>query len=93
MPVLHPCIQEAFAQAQITDHLQKVFARDAKFFVRLEDDAAPTTREARNRYMLVVVKRGAGVDYAEKEGSPCLPYGDIREDSHGMRWKEINPPP
>jgi hypothetical protein len=93
MPVLHPCIQEAFAQAQTTDHLQQVFARDAKFFVRLEDDAAPTTREARNRYMLVVVKRGAGVDYAEKEGSPYLPYGDIREDSRGMTWKEINPPP
>lgn len=92
MPALHPCIHNVFARAQITDHLQKVFTRDARFFARLED-AAPITREALFKYMLLVVRRGVGVDYAEKEGSPYLRFGDIRKDSRGRTWKEIHPPP
>ncbi|KAL2679301.1 hypothetical protein Neosp_010073 [[Neocosmospora] mangrovei] len=38
--------------------------------------------------MMVVVKRGFGVDYEEKEGSPLL-EDDIRRDAPGMTWKEI----
>jgi hypothetical protein len=89
MPVLHPCIQQVFAQACTADHLRKLFTQDAKFFVKLED-ATPLTVETVDKHMLVVVKRGAGVDYAEHEGSPYLPFGDIREYSPGMTWKEIH---
>jgi hypothetical protein len=89
MPVLHPCIQKIFAQAQATEHLREVFARDAKFFVRLSD-ATPMTLEAlQNHKLLAVVKRGVGVDYAEKEGSPYLPFGDVRKYSPGMTWRAI----
>lgn len=42
-----------------------------------------------DKEMLVVVKRGAGVDYAVKEGSPYLPRGDIRRDRPGETWEEI----
>ncbi|RMJ14400.1 hypothetical protein CDV36_005952 [Fusarium kuroshium] len=40
------------------------------------------------RGIMVVVKRGVGVDYQEKEGSPLLEK-DIRRDAPGMRWQEI----
>jgi hypothetical protein len=42
--------------------------------------------------MLVIVRRGAGVDYAEKEGSPYISIGDmadIREDWAGCTWDDI----
>ena len=67
MPVLHPCIQEVFAQACTTDNLRKLFTRDAKFFIKFED-ATPMTSEALWKHVLAVVKRGVGVDYAEKKG-------------------------
>ncbi|RTE83855.1 hypothetical protein BHE90_001617 [Fusarium euwallaceae] len=40
------------------------------------------------RGIMVVAKRGVGVDYQEKEGSPLLEK-DIRRDAPGMRWQEI----
>ncbi|KAM0692947.1 hypothetical protein Q7P36_007504 [Cladosporium allicinum] len=92
MPDLYPSIQESFALACTTDHLRKVFTRDARFFVKLEE-ARSMTLEALEKHMLTIVKRGVGVDYAEKEGSTYLPFGDIREYSPGMTWREINPPP
>jgi hypothetical protein len=89
MPVLHSCIPKVFARAQATEHLRQIFTRDAKFFVRLED-ATPMTLEAlEDHRLLAVVKRGVGVDYAEKEGSPYLPFGDVRQYSPGMTWREI----
>jgi len=39
--------------------------------------------------LMVVVKRGAGVSYAEKKGSPYLSIGDIRKDRRGETWKKI----
>ncbi|KAM6478330.1 hypothetical protein HDV62DRAFT_371405 [Trichoderma sp. SZMC 28011] len=39
--------------------------------------------------MLVVVKRGRGVDYEEKQGSPYVEEGDIREEFPGKTWAEI----
>ncbi|KAL7957458.1 hypothetical protein V8C34DRAFT_285669 [Trichoderma compactum] len=39
--------------------------------------------------MLVVVKRGRGVDYEEKQGSPYVAEGDIRELFPGKTWAEI----
>ena len=44
------------------------------------------------KYILVVVQRGADVDYAEKEGSPYISVGDmadIREDWEGKTWIDI----
>lgn len=43
---------------------------------------------ADRRGIMVVVKRGLGVDYEEKEGSPLLEK-DIRRDAPGMTWQEI----
>lgn len=39
--------------------------------------------------VLVVVKRGRGVDYEEKQGSSYLKAGDIRESFPGKTWAEI----
>ncbi|KAI0458494.1 hypothetical protein F5B21DRAFT_529006 [Xylaria acuta] len=44
----------------------------------------------RTKELMVVVRRGRGVDYQEKPGSPFLPtIGDIRRDCPGMTWAEI----
>jgi hypothetical protein len=91
VPLLHPCMQEIFTQAATKEHVQKPFTQDAKYFVELEE-ATPIAPETLESLMLVVVKRGVGVDYAEKEGSPFLSFGDIRKFSPGMTWKEIHPP-
>lgn len=37
---------------------------------------------------MVIVKCGAGVDYAEKDSSPYLSIGDIRQDFRLGTWKE-----
>jgi len=87
MPVLHPCIQKVFNQ------LREVFAPYERFLVKLEDATPIALEQFERRHFLVVVKRGVGVEYAEKEGSPYLPYGDMREDFPGMTWKEIRVPP
>jgi hypothetical protein len=89
MPVLDPCIPKVFAQAQANEHLRQVFTRDAKFFVKLEDATSMTLEALETHRLLAVVKRGVGVDYAEKEGSPYLPFGDVRKYSPGMTWREI----
>ena len=34
----------------------------------------------REKEVMVWVRRGEGVDYAKKQGSPYLPGGDIHED-------------
>jgi hypothetical protein len=47
---------------------------------------APGERE---KEMLVVVKRGRGADYEEKQASPYHAHGDIRSDLPTMTWKEI----
>lgn len=47
---------------------------------------APGERE---KELLVVVRRGAGVDYAEKNPTSMLPIGDIRDDSGARTWTEV----
>lgn len=46
--------------------------------------------DEKSKELMVVVRRGQGVDYQEKRQSPCLPMiGDIRQDCPGMTWAEI----
>ncbi|KAJ7724862.1 hypothetical protein B0H16DRAFT_1665957 [Mycena metata] len=53
------------------------------------EDAALMKHGEREKEVLVVVKRGRGVEYAEKPGLPYLEDGDIREKMPGKTWKEI----
>ncbi|KAI8664574.1 hypothetical protein NCS55_00966800 [Fusarium keratoplasticum] len=53
-----------------------------------EEDEALTKEGERGKEMMVVFKRGFGVDYEEKEGSPLL-KNDIRRNAPGMTWEEI----
>ncbi|KAF3057689.1 hypothetical protein CFAM422_012204 [Trichoderma lentiforme] len=54
-----------------------------------EEDARLMADGEIEKEMLVVVKRGRGVDYEEKQGSPYLEQGDIREELPGKTWAEI----
>ncbi|KAJ4188822.1 hypothetical protein FALCPG4_008497 [Fusarium falciforme] len=54
-----------------------------------EEDEALTKEGERGKEMMVVFKRGFGVDYEEKEGSPLL-ENDIRRNAPGMTWQEIH---
>lgn len=54
----------------------------------LEYDAALMGHGEREKELLVVARRGEGVDYTEKPGSPLLRV-DIRKDWPGMTWEEI----
>ncbi|KAK7398439.1 hypothetical protein QQX98_012190 [Neonectria punicea] len=53
-----------------------------------EEDETLTKEGERGKEMMVVFKRGFGVDYEEKEGSPFLKR-DIRRNAPGMTWQEI----
>lgn len=70
--------------------LTQVFTLDqtARTFGKAEDAMLMRPAEV-GKELLVVVKRGDWVDYAEKEGSPYLGSGDIRVEIFGMTWKEI----
>ncbi|OAA67921.1 hypothetical protein SPI_00116 [Niveomyces insectorum RCEF 264] len=52
------------------------------------EDAVLMQTGQREREMLVVAKRGQGVDYQEKENSPFLD-DDIRKEMSGMTWKQF----
>ncbi|WAO92255.1 Hypothetical protein NCS54_00975700 [Fusarium falciforme] len=54
-----------------------------------EEDEALTKEGERGKETMVVFKRGFGVDYEEKEGSPLL-ENDIRRNAPGMTWQEIH---
>ncbi|KAJ7747967.1 hypothetical protein DFH07DRAFT_830702 [Mycena maculata] len=79
--VLHPATRVTFAQTLPA-------GSDLLTFGKVADSAlmAPGERE---KEVLVVVKRGGGLDHTEKEGSPYLDDGDIREVMPGMTWKQI----
>jgi len=83
--VLDPGARKVFIQAFTAP-------QDTRTFVEGEDeDAALMAPGEIEKELLVVVKRGAGVDYAMKEGSPHLPL-DIRRDRPGEPFEWINPP-
>ncbi len=54
----------------------------------LEEDAALCEEGESHKELLVVVRRGRGIDYSEKEGSRFISR-DIRRDVPGMTWREI----
>ncbi|KAM0690194.1 hypothetical protein Q7P36_008961 [Cladosporium allicinum] len=65
--------------------------QDAETFGQVMDPTLMRHEEIQ-KYILVVVQRGADVDYAEKEGSPYISVGDmadIREDWEGKTWIDI----
>jgi hypothetical protein len=78
---LQPGTREVFIQA-FTDN------QDERTFGNIADDTLMRPENVLKE-MLVVLKRGNGVDYAVKEGSPYLPIDDIREYCPGMTWEEI----
>lgn len=51
-----------------------------------------TGKGEKDRELLIVVKRGAGVNYQEREDSPLV-KGGLRERVHGSTWYEIGHPP
>ncbi|KAJ6531822.1 hypothetical protein B0H19DRAFT_1214149 [Mycena capillaripes] len=79
--VLDPASRVAFAQTLPP-------GRDLRTF-GTEEDAALMAPGEREKEVLVVVKRGHGVDYAEKQGSPYLEEGDIREWFPNKTWTQI----
>ncbi|KAL7910528.1 hypothetical protein GGI35DRAFT_370838 [Trichoderma velutinum] len=56
---------------------------------RKVEDPRLMVRGEIEKEMLVVVKRGRGVDYEEKQGSPYIEAGDIRAEFPGKTWGEI----
>ncbi|KAI8665652.1 hypothetical protein NCS56_01001800 [Fusarium sp. Ph1] len=53
-----------------------------------EEDEALTKEGESGKEMMVAFKRGFGVDYEEKEGSPFVER-DIRRNAPGLTWQEI----
>lgn len=47
---------------------------------------APGERE---KELLIVVRRGNGIEYAERNPTSYLPTGDIRDDSSALTWAEV----
>ncbi|KAL7800322.1 hypothetical protein V8C37DRAFT_364871 [Trichoderma ceciliae] len=79
-------VMHAATRVEFTQNLSP--GQDIKDFSQEEDSQllAPGERE---KEVLVVVKRGRGVDYEEKQGSPYLARGDIRSEFPGKTWMEI----
>lgn len=77
-----PANYERFEQT-VPGHLtQETFA--------LHTDEA-LRKAAEGKTMMIVVRRGARVDYQEKEGSPLADcWADIRKKWPGKTWQEIN---
>ncbi|KAJ7364590.1 hypothetical protein DFH08DRAFT_950162 [Mycena albidolilacea] len=77
--LLQPATRAPFAQTLPVGKHPKSFGMEA--------DAALTMPGERDKEVLVVVTRGRGVDYAEKEDSPCLEE-DMRVWMGGKTWSE-----
>ncbi|KAM7211823.1 hypothetical protein V8F06_012796 [Rhypophila decipiens] len=54
----------------------------------VEDANISSTSNESNKEVLVIARRGKGVDYEEKENSFYI-FGDIRQYAPDMSWKEI----
>jgi hypothetical protein len=54
----------------------------------IEEEEQLMADDERGKEIMVIVKRGQGVDYEERKGSPLI-KDDIREDHAEMTWKEI----
>ncbi|KAJ7807619.1 hypothetical protein B0H14DRAFT_3152386 [Mycena olivaceomarginata] len=79
--LLQPTTRARFAQALPPGKSLKTFGREA--------DASLMVPGEREKEMLVVVRCGRGVDYVEKEDSPYLAEGDMREWMAGRTWAEV----
>ncbi|RYP80754.1 hypothetical protein DL769_002301 [Monosporascus sp. CRB-8-3] len=66
---------------------QKLSEADMASF-GLEEDASLCAGPERFKELLIVARRGHGVDYQAKKGSPFI-WRDIRRACPGMTWREI----
>ncbi|KAM0421332.1 hypothetical protein ACHAPT_010862 [Fusarium lateritium] len=80
--VMNPATRVLFEQKVPDDRAER------QTFGQSEDRSLNKDGEY-GKEMMIVVKRGFGVDYEEKEGSPLLEGRDIRRDAPGMSWKDI----
>lgn len=78
--VLHAALRAPFAQTLSAGQTLSTFYK--------KEDASLMAVGEREKEMLVVVKRGRGCDYEEKQNSKYVP-GDIRVQLPGMAWKQI----
>ncbi|KAF8156207.1 hypothetical protein K438DRAFT_1910118 [Mycena galopus ATCC 62051] len=79
--LLLPTIRAAFTQMLPAGKGPTTFGK--------EEDATLMAPGERDKEVLVVVARGRGVDYVEREKSPYLKDGHIREDNPGKTWRQI----
>ncbi|KAK4502986.1 hypothetical protein PRZ48_006413 [Zasmidium cellare] len=62
--------------------------QDRRSYGKTKDEALMRPGE-REKEILVIVKRGADIDYCERGGPSFLPVGDIREDFSCETWREV----
>lgn len=60
---------------------------NAKLF-RQSPPASPTTFGVVTKQLLIIVKRGHGVDYKVKQDEPLADF-DMRHDFPGQKWEDI----
>lgn len=79
--ILDPTKRSTFVQEFAAGQTAKTYSKTEDPLLMRDDE--------RSKEVLVVVKRGAGADYATKVQSAYLEDGDIREDHDDKTWKEI----
>ncbi|KAL7941495.1 hypothetical protein V8C42DRAFT_177067 [Trichoderma barbatum] len=79
-------VLQAATRAEFTQVLH--LEQDLKSFNK-EKDPQLTAPGEREKEMLVIVKRGRGVDYEEKPGSRQRSDQDIRNNYYAETWKEV----
>ncbi|KAK1817661.1 hypothetical protein LTR12_007969 [Friedmanniomyces endolithicus] len=81
-----PCsLLDPNKRAVFTQHYE--VGQSPRTYASVEDPALMAASE-RTKEILVVVKRGVGVDYAEKKQPTLLKY-DIRENDAARTWEEV----
>ena len=78
--VLHTNIRVSFEQKVPKDEEARAFG--------ITQDAGLMADGEKNKELMIIVKRGTGIDYEQKKDSPLLEI-DIRRDVPGKTWKEI----
>ncbi|USW55627.1 hypothetical protein Slin15195_G089460 [Septoria linicola] len=72
-----------------TIYCQLPVPRDRLVDYGTQKDQALMQPGEREKEILIIVKRGAGITYAEENPAPLLSGGDIREDSPAQTWAQI----